>query len=74
MDGAQPVNTMAAGYDGYNSGTAQQGGASGKYGVICKTDIVNHKARETLYTCCSLPNCADGYSPSGPLMQDSERR
>jgi hypothetical protein len=45
---------MAAGYDSYNYGTAQDGGASGNYGVIFKTDIVNHKARYTLYT--SVPS------------------
>jgi uncharacterized repeat protein (TIGR03803 family) len=71
-DGAQPVNTLAAGNDGYNYGTAQDGGASGNYGVIFKTDIVNHGARETLYTFCSLPDCADGYNPRGPLTQASD--
>jgi uncharacterized repeat protein (TIGR03803 family) len=53
-------------------GTAQDGGASGNYGVIFKTDMVNHGERETLYTFCSLPNCADGYFPRGPLMQASD--
>jgi uncharacterized repeat protein (TIGR03803 family) len=63
---------MAAGYDSYNYGTAQDGGASGNYGVIFKTDIVNHKARYPLYTFCALPNCADGYNPKGPLIQASD--
>jgi uncharacterized repeat protein (TIGR03803 family) len=76
-DGDQPQGTMVATNmcigpnqcGTYVYSTTLQGGASG-HGAIYQT--LNAYIQGTVYSFCSLPNCADGDSPAGPLIQASD--
>lgn len=67
-DGAAPWGTLIQGRDGNFYGTTQYGGST-SFGVIFK--VTPTGANTTLYTFCSLANCADGSSPASGLVQAS---
>lgn len=72
VDGAQPDSPMVAAIDGWQWGTAANGGNNGNYGVIFQQELVNNGQRNVLYDFCNAPACADGYFPEGPLVQASD--
>jgi uncharacterized repeat protein (TIGR03803 family) len=60
---------LVQGTDGKFYGTASSGGANG-YGTFFS--IVPGGTLVTLYSFCSQPNCADGYSPKPGLIQGTD--
>ncbi len=71
-NGANPVAPLLQGIDGNLYGTTSDGGASsycgpGGCGTVFK--VTPRGALSTIYNFCSLPNCADGSSPIGGLVQ-----
>ena len=64
MDGSDSGEGLVQGPDGNLYGVA--GGGAHKDGVIYK--ITPEGVLTTLYSFCSLANCADGSAPSGPLV------
>lgn len=74
-DGEGP-NGLVLGTDGSFYGTTASGGT----GAYCTRDggcgtifrVTPHGTLTTLYSFCSQPNCADGYSPIGELIQSGD--
>jgi uncharacterized repeat protein (TIGR03803 family) len=60
-------NGMIQGFDGNLYGTTIDGGTGGS-GTVFK--VTTAGPLTTLYTFCSLPNCADGQYPSSALVED----
>jgi uncharacterized repeat protein (TIGR03803 family) len=69
-DGASPVESLVQASDGNLYGTTVSGGNSVGYGTIFK--ITPQGVLTTLYDFCSLPNCADGFSPQAALIQGTD--
>jgi uncharacterized repeat protein (TIGR03803 family) len=71
-DGTQPTNTMVSANNGagfeYTFGTTAYGGGSGNGTIF----VAAKNYWDRLYNFCSLPNCADGQFPEGPLIQSSD--
>jgi uncharacterized repeat protein (TIGR03803 family) len=68
-DGFAPNAGLVQTADGYFYGTTSVQGAHGD-GTVFKIDATGKLT--TLYNFCSLPNCADGASPSAPLIQAAD--
>lgn len=69
-DGGYPTG-LVQGSDGSFYGTAQPvAGRAITYGTVFKITAAGKLT--TLHTFCSLPNCQDGYGPTGPLVQGSD--
>jgi uncharacterized repeat protein (TIGR03803 family) len=68
-DGSVPVGGVILATDGNLYGTTNGGGAIGD-GTVFK--ITLQGALSITYSFCSQPNCADGYSPVGPLVQATD--
>lgn len=67
-DGAQPDAALIQAHDGNFYGTTQNGGTNGtSEGTVFK--ITPNGKLTTLYSFCSLPNCADGGFPNARLVQ-----
>jgi uncharacterized repeat protein (TIGR03803 family) len=73
-DGASPVAGLTQGADGNFYGVTPY-----NYTGNCSTEqcgtifkITPSGSFSTLYTFCALPNCADGYGPSGGIIQASD--
>jgi uncharacterized repeat protein (TIGR03803 family) len=67
VDGSQPFAALVQATNGDFYGTTPAGGANGDYGTIFK--ITPSGTLTTLYSFCSKPNCTDGASPYGALVQ-----
>ena len=67
-DGSNPVAELTEGADGSLYGMTSQGGVGG--GTIFK--ITSSGALVTIYTFCSRPQCADGGTPKGGLIQAAD--
>jgi uncharacterized repeat protein (TIGR03803 family) len=67
-DGANPHAGLIEASDGNFYGTTSSGGAKNA-GVVF--EITASGSLTTLYSFCSLPNCADGSTPEGGLIQTS---
>jgi uncharacterized repeat protein (TIGR03803 family) len=67
-DGSQPVSLIQA-TNGNLYGTAASGGANGVGTVF---EITPDGVLTTLYSFCSLPNCADGWGSGAPLVQGTD--
>jgi uncharacterized repeat protein (TIGR03803 family) len=65
-DGANPFGRLLQGADGDFYGTTHEGGAAG-YGTVFK--ITPSGTLTTLYSFCSLSECADGTYPESWLVQ-----
>ncbi len=70
IDGAEPAGGPLVGIDGNVYGTTALGGANDGGAVYQFTPwgVLN-----TLYSFCSLANCADGQSPEAPLAQGTNQ-
>ena len=74
--GANPDSALIFDPQGNLYGTAANGGSSGECGFSgCGTvfELSSHNgtwSERTLYSFCSLPDCADGREPVGPLVRD----
>jgi uncharacterized repeat protein (TIGR03803 family) len=68
-DGSVPLGGVVLATDGNLYGTTSGGGAIGD-GTVFK--ITLQGALSVIYSFCSQPNCADGYSPVGPLVQATD--
>jgi uncharacterized repeat protein (TIGR03803 family) len=68
-DGAFPDGALVQATDGNLYGTTNGGGANGS-GTVFK--ITPSGTLTTLYSFCSQTNCADGYYPSGGLVQGAD--
>jgi len=66
MEGAYPTAALVQGNNGIFYGTAAEGGANGA-GTIY--EITSHGRLGTLYSFCAQTYCADGASPTAPLVQ-----
>lgn len=66
-DGSVPTAGLIQARDGSLYGTTTQGGTHGNYGTVFR--ITPAGKFITIYNFCAQANCADGYSPSGPLLQ-----
>jgi uncharacterized repeat protein (TIGR03803 family) len=70
-DGATPRSGLVQGIDGNFYGTATQGGLTENCysgcGILFK--VTPAGAFSTLYEFCSQPNCTDGATPAGVLIQ-----
>jgi len=73
-DGAYPYDGLVQGMDGNFYGTTRFGGANTCIGNGCGTvfKITPGGILTTLYNFCGQPNCADGYGPSGGLIQATD--
>jgi len=74
-DGYEPVNGLAQGADGNFYGTTPHGGTyPSQCGDGCGTvfKITGSGTLTTLYSFCSQPNCTDGNSPYGALLQATD--
>ena len=69
-DGGNPSGSLVQGTDGDFYGTTSVGGAGGRGGTFFK--ITPNGTLTTLYSFCSQPNCTDGSSPWGGLVQGSD--
>jgi uncharacterized repeat protein (TIGR03803 family) len=72
-DGDSPVAALIQATDGNFYGTTEFGGAYGGVdtgGTVF--EITPTGAFTTLYSFCSLPNCADGAYPPSPLIQATD--
>jgi uncharacterized repeat protein (TIGR03803 family) len=65
-DGLEPQAEMVQTHNGNLYGTTSGGGANG-YGTVF--DVTGTGKLTTLYSFCSLANCADGANPEGGLLQ-----
>ena len=68
-DGTTPLGGLVQASDGNFYGTTSGGGAHA-FGTIFR--ITPAGTFTTLYNFCSQPNCADGASPSGALVQGAD--
>ena len=68
-DGAAPSGTLVQASDGNFYGTTYEGGASNNGTVFAMTP---GGTLTTLYSFCSQSGCADGSSPQGGLVQDTD--
>jgi uncharacterized repeat protein (TIGR03803 family) len=68
-EGAQPMAGLLQATDGNFYGTTYNGGANFQGGTIFK--ITPGGSLTTLYSFCSLANCADGARPEGGLAQST---
>ena len=68
-DGAYPESALLLAANGDFYGTTTGGGANPGNGTIFK--ITPSGTLTTLYKFCANPNCADGSTPYGPLVQGS---
>jgi uncharacterized repeat protein (TIGR03803 family) len=66
-DGRFPVAGLSQGTNGNFYGTTSLGGLHGDYGTVF--EITPTGKFRTLYSFCPQASCADGYSPSGSLIQ-----
>jgi uncharacterized repeat protein (TIGR03803 family) len=76
-DGAFPFAALIQATDGNFYGTTSVGGANVNASFCpagCGTifEMTPEGVLTTLYSFCSLPNCADGYSPQSPVIQASD--
>jgi uncharacterized repeat protein (TIGR03803 family) len=77
-DGAQPVAGLIQGEDGNFYGTTPSGGTHTNRGCVgnpgCGTvfKITPNGVLTTLYSFCSLPECADGAIPKASLFQGAD--
>lgn len=74
-DGSEPSAGLVQGPDGNFYGTTVQGGSNDTnclYGCGTVYKITPNGALTTLYSFCSLANCADGASPWGTLIFGSD--
>lgn len=69
-DGEQPWAGLIQATDGNFYGTASLIGANGDGGTVFQ--ITPSGAFTTLYSFCSLPNCADGRTPDAKLVQATD--
>jgi uncharacterized repeat protein (TIGR03803 family) len=69
-DGIYPDAGLVQATNGDLYGTTFEGGANG-LGTAFK--IAPSGSLTTLYSFCSLNDCADGYQPSAPLVQGTDR-
>lgn len=69
-DGANPVGSLVQGADGNFYGTTCCGGNNTTGGTVFKMTPAG--SLTTLYTFCSLTNCADGSNPQGALIQGTD--
>jgi uncharacterized repeat protein (TIGR03803 family) len=69
-DGENPFGGLVQGVDGNFYGTNIFGGANGEGGTVFK--ITPSGALTTLYSFCSLADCADGSYPQGTLIQGTD--
>lgn len=69
-DGFYPFAGLVQGTDGNLYGTASAGGANLATGTIFKITLAG--TLTTLYNFCSQPNCADGITPNGGLVQGTD--
>ena len=76
-DGSLPVGRLVQATDGNFYGTTMIGGAndnaefcSNGCGTVFR--LTQKGALITLYSFCSLNNCADGYNPEAPLVQATD--
>ncbi len=67
-DGSSPYGNLIQASDGNFYGTTQSGGSK-SFGVIFR--VTPAGGDTTLYTFCSLANCADGSNPASGLVQAS---
>lgn len=70
FDGEEPTAGLVQGTDGNFYGTTIAGGTAGNGTVFMVSQTGNFE--DTLYSFCSLPNCADGGSPAAKLLQASD--
>src|SRR5579883_773917 len=71
LDGSLPAAGLVQGPDGYFYGTTVSGGANDnncQYGCGTVFKITPAGALTTIYSFCSLPDCADGASPHAGLV------
>jgi uncharacterized repeat protein (TIGR03803 family) len=68
-DGFDPTTALVQAADGNLYGTTQAGGANSA-GTVFR--ITLNGTLTTLYSFCSLSNCADGNAPPGALIQGSD--
>ncbi len=68
-DGFYPSGALVQASDGNLYGTTTQGGA---YGVGTVFRITTAGELTTLHSFCSQPNCDDGQTPFGPLVQATD--
>jgi uncharacterized repeat protein (TIGR03803 family) len=68
-DGEFPEAALVLATDGNFYGTTASGGAAG-YGTVFRITIEGQLT--TLYTFCTLANCADGKQPTGALIQATD--
>ena len=77
-EGSAPYAGLTLGADGNFYGTTQYGGSNNNCvensGLGCGTvfKITPGGTLTTLYSFCSLPNCADGYGPQAALVQATD--
>jgi len=74
-NGASPIAALLQGTDGNFYGTTPSGGTStycgpGGCGTVFK--VTPGGTLTTIYSFCSLPNCADGAGPWGNLIQSAD--
>jgi uncharacterized repeat protein (TIGR03803 family) len=69
-NGVTPVAGLIRGRDGNFYGTTTGRGANGAGGTIFR--MTSDGTLTTIYSFCSLPNCADGAEPWAPLLQGSD--
>jgi uncharacterized repeat protein (TIGR03803 family) len=69
-DGFYPFAGLIQGTDGNLYGTASAGGSNKATGTIFKITLGG--TLTTLYNFCSQPNCADGITPNGGLVQGTD--
>ena len=68
--GCRPVGGLVQGSDGNFYGTTSQGGSGSNGGAVFK--ITSNGTVTTLYSFCSLNNCADGNDSLASLIQASD--
>jgi uncharacterized repeat protein (TIGR03803 family) len=69
-DGAEPNGALVQGSDGNLYGTTYAGGVSVLYGTVFKVTLAGTLTK--FYDFCSQPNCTDGGTPNGGLVQAAD--